>query len=107
MREATSRVLIAELLARGATISAYDPAARDEAQRIYADTPRFTLAGKANEALKDADALVVVTEWKEFRCPDFVELKALLKTPAIFDGRNLYESALLKEHDLEHYPIGR
>lgn len=107
MREATSRVLIAELLARGAIVSAYDPVALTEAKRIYGATAGLTFVDTPNEALRNADALAVVTEWKEFRCPEFAELKALLKTPIVFDGRNLYEPALLREHGFEHYPIGR
>lgn len=107
MREATSRVLIAELLARGASISAYDPAAIAEAQRIYGDKAGLTLVHSRNEALNGADALVIVTEWKEFRCPDFAELKALLKQPIIFDGRNLYETQALVELGFEYHAIGR
>jgi UDPglucose 6-dehydrogenase len=107
MREATSRVLIAELMARGASIAAYDPVAGDEARRIYGDIPGLILANSPGEALKNADALTVVTEWKEFRSPDFTEIKALLNAPVIFDGRNLYEPAMLKEMGFEHYAIGR
>lgn len=107
MREATSRVLIAELLARGASISAYDPVAIAEAQRIYGDKAGLTLVHSRNEALNGADALVIVTEWKEFRCPDFAELKALLKQPIIFDGRNLYETRALVELGIEYHAIGR
>ncbi len=107
MREATSRVLIAELLARGASISAYDPVAIAEAQRIYGDKVGLTLVHSRNEALNGADALVIVTEWKEFRCPDFAELKALLKQPIIFDGRNLYETQVLVELGFEYHAIGR
>jgi len=107
MREATSRILIAELLARGASISAYDPVAIAEAQRIYGDKAGLTLVHSRNEALNGADALVIVTEWKEFRCPDFAELKALLKQPIIFDGRNLYETQALAELGFEYHAIGR
>jgi UDPglucose 6-dehydrogenase len=107
MREATSRVLIGDLLARGATVSAYDPAAGMEARRIYGVSGKLTIVDAPNEAIKGADALVVVTEWKEFRCPDFDELKQLMKAPIVFDGRNLYEPALLKQYGFEHYPIGR
>ncbi|MBN8923486.1 MAG: UDP-glucose 6-dehydrogenase [Rhodanobacter sp. 68-29] len=107
MREATSRVLIADLLARGATVSAYDPVALDEARRIFGSKSELTLAGSPNQAAAGADALVIVTEWKEFRSPDFAELKNLLKAPIIFDGRNLYEPATMKDLGFEYYPIGR
>lgn len=107
MREATSRVLVADLLARGATVSAYDPVALGEARRIFGDRPGLTLADSPDQAVVDADALVIVTEWKEFRSPDFVELKSLLKTPVVFDGRNLYEPTALKEQGFEYHPIGR
>ncbi|WP_243039100.1 UDP-glucose dehydrogenase family protein [Dyella sedimenti] len=107
MREATSRVLIAELLARGATVSAYDPVAADEARRIYGDTSGLQLAARADETLKDADALVIVTEWKEFRSPDFTQLKTLLKAPVIFDGRNLYDPQEVSKHGIEYHSIGR
>jgi UDPglucose 6-dehydrogenase len=107
MREATSRVLIAELLARGASVSAYDPVANDEARRIYGDTSGLHLVARANEALTNADALIIVTEWKEFRSPDFTELKALLKAPIIFDGRNLYDPGEVSKHGVEYHAIGR
>jgi UDPglucose 6-dehydrogenase len=107
MREATSRVLIADLLARGATVSAYDPVALDEARRVFGDTPGLTLFDSPDRAAIGADALVIVTEWKEFRSPDFAELKNLLKAPIVFDGRNLYEPTAMKEQGFEHYPIGR
>ncbi|ULU25203.1 UDP-glucose dehydrogenase family protein [Dyella terrae] len=107
MREATSRVLINDLLAKGATVAAYDPVAREEAQRVFGDMPGLTLSRSQTEVLRDADALVVVTEWKEFRCPDFDEVKQLLQTPVVFDGRNLYEPRELKALGFEHYPIGR
>jgi UDPglucose 6-dehydrogenase len=107
MREAPSRVLITELLGRGASISAYDPVAVPEARRIFAAEPRVHFADSLLEALDQADALAIVTEWKEFRSPDFAEIRARLKTPAIFDGRNLYEPAEVRRHGLEYYAIGR
>lgn len=107
MREATSRVLIAELLSRGATISAYDPVAIPEARRIFANTAGLSFAGTSNDALKGADALIIVTEWKEFRSPNFSEITKLLKAAIVFDGRNLYAPLALKEHGIEYYPIGR
>ena len=107
MREAPSRVLIEGLLPKGATVNAYDPEAMEEAQRIYGDDPRLTLAGTPMAALRDADALIIVTEWKVFRSPDFAAIKAGLKQPVIFDGRNLYEPQAVRAHGLEYYPVGR
>ncbi|HSI50735.1 MAG TPA: UDP-glucose/GDP-mannose dehydrogenase family protein [Ideonella sp.] len=107
MREATSRVVIAELLARGASVNVYDPVAMDEARRIFGDEPRIAYASGPMQAVGGAEALVIVTEWKEFRSPDFDGLKAALKTPVIFDGRNLYEPALVREFGLDYEAIGR
>ena len=107
MREAPSRVLIEGLWQKGATVSAYDPEAMEEAQRIYGDDPRLTLAGTPMAALRDADALIIVTEWKVFRSPDFAAIKAGLKQPVIFDGRNLYEPQAVRAQGLEYYPVGR
>jgi UDPglucose 6-dehydrogenase len=107
MREAPSRQLIADLLAAGATVAAYDPVAMHEAQRIFADEPRLTLAEGALEALDGADALIIVTEWKEFRSPDFDVLKERLKEAVIFDGRNLYEPKLPRSFGIEYHAIGR
>jgi UDPglucose 6-dehydrogenase len=107
MREAPSLVLIADLLARGASIRAYDPVATHEAQRILGTNPRITYAATPMEALDGADALAIVTEWKEFRSPDFDAIKAKLKTPVIFDGRNLYDPATPRKAGLEYFAIGR
>ncbi len=107
MREAPSRVLIADLLARGAAVCAYDPAAMPEARGIYAGEARVTLAESPLAAAADADALVIVTEWKEFRSPDFDGLKGRLKQPVIFDGRNLYDPGLVRSAGFEYFPIGR
>ncbi len=107
MREAPSRTLIDELVGAGAAVRAYDPAARDEAKRIYADESRVEIVNTPMAALEGADALAIVTEWQEFRSPDFAAIKAKLKTPAIFDGRNLYDPAALAALGLEYYPIGR
>jgi UDPglucose 6-dehydrogenase len=107
MREAPSRVLIGELLARGAAVCAYDPAAMDEARRIYAGESRISFAASPLAAADSADALVVVTEWKEFRSPDFDGLKARLKQPVILDGRNLYDPALVRGAGFEYFGIGR
>ena len=107
MREAPSRELIADLFAAGATVAAYDPAAMDEAERIFGDDPRLSLAKNPVEALKDADALVIVTEWKEFRSPDFDTIKSELKNPLIFDGRNLYDPKFVRGMGIEYFAIGR
>ncbi len=107
MREAPSLVLLGELLARGASVSAYDPVAMPEARRIYQGESRVRFADSPMAALEGADALAIVTEWKEFRSPDFQRIKQLLGTPAIFDGRNLYDPAEVRQNGLEYYPIGR
>ena len=107
MREAASREVIADLLAAGATVTAYDPVAIHEAQRIYASEPRLTYAANPMLALDNADALVIVTEWKEFRSPDFDAIKSKLKSPVIFDGRNLYDPKLVRGLGIEYLAIGR
>ena len=107
MRAASSRVLIQGLWDMGATITAYDPVAMDESRRIFGTDPRLTYADSPMAALKDADALAIVTEWKEFRAPDFSQIKAALKTPAIFDGRNIYTPNQVKAAGIEYYAIGR
>lgn len=107
MREAASREVIADLLAHGATVTAYDPVAMHEAKRLYADEPRLTYADNPQAALNNADALVIVTEWKEFRSPDFDAIKAKLKHPVIFDGRNLYDPKLVRSQGFEYLAIGR
>ena len=107
MREASSRVLIDELIKVGATITAYDPVAMDEGKRIFKDEKNITFADTQDEALKNADALIIVTEWTEFRSPDFALIKASLKSPMIFDGRNLYDPKVLRALGFNYYPIGR
>ncbi|TBR07371.1 MAG: UDP-glucose/GDP-mannose dehydrogenase family protein, partial [Rugosibacter sp.] len=107
MREAPSRVLIEELFKRGATVCAYDPAAMHETQRIYGTEPRLEYAQNPMDALEGADMLAIVTEWKEFRAPDFSAIKAKLKTPVIFDGRNLYDPAHVRAAGLIYFAIGR
>ena len=107
MREAPSRVVIESLAQLGAAISAYDPVAMDEAKRLLGDTPRLTFAGNPLDACDGADALVVVTEWKEFRSPDFEMLHRRMKQPLIFDGRNLYEPDVVRSAGFEHVSIGR
>ena len=107
MREAPSRVIIKALLDRGATIVGFDPVAVEEARRLYAGENRVTFAANPMDAARGADALVIVTEWKIFRSPDFDELKRALKEPVIFDGRNLYEPSVVASHGLDYYAIGR
>ncbi|HEY8855960.1 MAG TPA: UDP-glucose/GDP-mannose dehydrogenase family protein [Rugosibacter sp.] len=107
MREAPSRVLIEELFKRGATVRAYDPVAIHETQRIYGTEPRLEYAQNPMDALEDADMLAIVTEWKEFRAPDFASIKTKLKTPVIFDGRNLYDPAHVRAAGLTYFAIGR
>ncbi len=107
MREATSIVLINELVARGAVVKVYDPKAMQEAQQFYLkDTPNLLYAKNKYDALEDCDCLVLVTEWKEFRSPDFLEIKERLKSPVIFDGRNQYNAKRLKELGFAYYEIG-
>lgn len=107
MRQAPSLDLIAELFRRGATVCAYDPVATAEAQRIFGDEPRLSYAANPMEALVDADALAIVTEWKEFRSPDFAAIRKALNFPVIFDGRNLYDPKQMVAEGIEYYAIGR
>ena len=107
LREAPALVLIDELLVRGATVQAYDPVAMPEARTQYADEPGVRFAPDARAALEGADALAVVTEWREFKSPDFEALVGLLREPVLFDGRNLYEPAVVRAAGLEHHGIGR
>ncbi|MBK7765969.1 MAG: UDP-glucose/GDP-mannose dehydrogenase family protein [Sulfuritalea sp.] len=107
MREAPSRALIGELFKRGAKVRAYDPVATHESKRIYGDEPRLSYASTPMDALEGADVLAIVTEWKEFRSPDFDAIKAKLKMPVIFDGRNLYDPAHPRAAGLEYQAIGR
>jgi UDPglucose 6-dehydrogenase len=107
LREAPSRTLIDDLLEAGATVRAYDPAAGAEAARLYAADKRVAIVDSARAALEGSDALAVVTEWQEFRSPDFDAIKATLKTPAIFDGRNLYEPAVMRALGIEYFAVGR
>ena len=107
MREASSRILINELIKAGASITAYDPVAMDEGKRIFKDEKHLTFADTQDEALKNADALIIVTEWTEFRSPDFALIKSSLKSPMIFDGRNLYDPKAVRALGFNYYPIGR
>jgi UDPglucose 6-dehydrogenase len=107
MRAASSRVVIEGLWEMGATVTAYDPVAMDEARRIFGDDARLRYELSPMAALSGADALVIVTEWKEFRVPNFEQVKAGLRAPVIFDGRNLYQPSQLREHGFEYFAIGR
>ncbi len=107
MREASSRRLLAQLWDAGAKVRAYDPEAQREAGRIFGERDDLVLCESAGDALQGADALAVVTEWKQFRSPDFARLKAALKDAAIFDGRNLYDPAEVEAAGLAYYGIGR
>jgi len=108
MREAPSRTIIDMLVKIGVRVRAYDPVAMDEARRIYGErVAELTLCRSAYEAVEGADALLIATEWQEFRSPDFDRLKELLKDPLIFDGRNLYDPAVLARFGFTYYGVGR
>ncbi len=107
MREAPSRAILKGLWERGATVSAYDPAAMNESRRIYGERADLQLVDSPMDALKGAEALLVVTEWKVFRSPNFDTMKSLLRNPVIIDGRNLYDPAVIREAGFEYFPIGR
>lgn len=107
MREASSRVLMERLWAQGAVVQAYDPEAMEECQRIYGSRTDLRLVGTKEAALVGASALVICTEWKAFRAPDFTQIIDLLKEPVIFDGRNLYEPDKMRKAGVTYYAIGR
>lgn len=107
MREAPSRIIINDLLRRGASVDAYDPVAINEAKRSLGDLPGLNFATSAEEALQDADALLIVTEWKEFKSPDFDGMRASLKQPVVFDGRNIYDPRLMRDMGFEYHGVGR
>jgi UDPglucose 6-dehydrogenase len=107
MREAPSRVVIDDLLARGATVTVYDPVAMHEAKRAIGDRAGLSYSEGPMQALEGADALLIVTEWKEFRSPDFDEIRKALKHPVVIDGRNMYPPALPRAAGLEYTSIGR
>ena len=107
MREAPSRVVINGLLARGASITAYDPVAMEEGRKVFAAESGVRFATSTVGALDGADALIIVTEWKEFRSPDFDDMKRRLKSPVVFDGRNLYDPVTMHEAGIEYYSMGR
>jgi UDPglucose 6-dehydrogenase len=107
MREAASRVLMESLWTAGAKVRAYDPVAMPECRRLYGERPDLILCKTGPEVLEGADALAIVTEWQEFRSPDFDAIKRALRTPVIFDGRNLYEPAHMEQLGFSYYAIGR
>ncbi|MBL8320537.1 MAG: UDP-glucose/GDP-mannose dehydrogenase family protein [Burkholderiaceae bacterium] len=107
MREAPSRVVVSELVRRGARLQAYDPVATGVAKHAFAALANLSFAPTQSAALNGADALVLITEWKEFRNPDFDAIKATLKLPLIFDGRNQYDPALMRALGIEYHAIGR
>lgn len=107
MREASSRELMEALWNAGAKVQAYDPVAMIECQRIYGEHPSLTLCDEKDETLNNADALVLVTEWNEFKSPNFDEIKKSLSQAVIFDGRNLYEPGLMQQLGFKYYAIGR
>ena len=107
MREAPSRNLLEALWQAGCTVQAFDPAAMNEARRIYGDRPDLQLRARPQDALQNADALVIITEWSLFRSPDFDAIRQALKQPLIFDGRNLYDPEFMRESGFIYYAIGR
>jgi len=107
MREAPSRVLMEALWNAGATVQAFDPEAMQECQRIYGNRDNLKLMGTKESTLNSADALIIVTEWSQFRVPDFNQIKDLLAEPVIFDGRNLYDPKRLSNKGFTYYSIGR
>ncbi|MCP9757729.1 UDP-glucose/GDP-mannose dehydrogenase family protein [Aquitalea sp. S1-19] len=107
MREAPSRAIVAELTRRGAEVVAFDPVATDEARRVMGDNAKLAFAADMDSALLGADALLIVTEWKAFRAPDFDRIRAALKHPLIIDGRNMYDPVWLRGEGFEYLAIGR
>jgi UDPglucose 6-dehydrogenase len=107
MRDAPSRIVLEALIEAGAAVQAFDPEAQEEARRLYGDKPGLSYYNSPKDALKQADALVIVTEWKQFRSPDFDLLSQQLQDKVIFDGRNMYEPGRVKRSGLAYYAIGR
>jgi UDPglucose 6-dehydrogenase len=107
MREASSRVLMEALWAAGAKVQAFDPVAHLEAERIYGQRPELTLAESATDALHGADALAIVTEWSQFRSPDFELIRQELRHPAVFDGRNMFDPNIITRFGLSYFSVGR
>jgi UDPglucose 6-dehydrogenase len=113
MREAPSRAIIKDILSQGGSVTVYDPVAIDEAIRVLSqelpanELDRITFVASAMQAVQDVDALFIVTEWKEFKTPDFAQLKTNMRNPVIFDGRNLFDAAMLAEQGFTYKAIGR
>ena len=107
MREAPSRPIVGALIERGARVVAYDPIAINEAKRVFGPIPALSYAKSPLDAVTNADALVVVTDWQEFQSPDFSELKRTLRQPLLFDGRNLFDPTQVRAAGLEYFGIGR
>jgi UDPglucose 6-dehydrogenase len=107
LREAPSCVIVRALAERGATVAAHDPQAMDAARKALADVAALEFAPTPMAALDGADALIIVTEWKAYRSPDFERVRAALRTPVVIDGRNLFDPALVREAGIEYHPIGR
>lgn len=107
MREAPSLSIVKDLIAAGATITAYDPVAMEEAHHSFANQPGLTFANSLLDACRQTDALLIATEWEEFRSPSFEDIKLVMRSPVIFDGRNLYEPDVLKDLGFEYFAIGR
>jgi UDPglucose 6-dehydrogenase len=107
MRDAPSRVLLEELWAAGASVRAFDPEAMQETQNLYPDESKLMLMGTPESVLPGADALIICTEWQQFKAPDFDLIKQRLNTPVIFDGRNLYDAERLARNGFQYFPMGR
>ena len=107
MREASSRTLIEAIWEAGGRVKAYDPVATKEARRIYGEPDNLVLCESADQALEGSDALIVITEWSEFRSPDFDSIRHALRQPVIFDGRNLYDPEVMRNLGFTYYSIGR
>ncbi|HCT63663.1 MAG TPA: UDP-glucose 6-dehydrogenase [Lachnospiraceae bacterium] len=107
MRQATSIIIVNELLKRGASIKAYDPKAAEAAKNIFGENDSIEYVNSKYKAVEGVDALVLVTEWKEFRSPDFDEIKKAMKEPIIFDGRNQYNDKIMSKIGFEYYRIGK
>lgn len=107
MRDAPSRVVLEALWHAGATIRAYDPEAMREARRIYGERQDFILCDTKESVLAGADALVIITDWPQFKAPDFESIRIQLRYPVIFDGRNLYDPARVRKYGIDYVPIGR
>lgn len=107
MREAPSRAVIDALTERGATVVAYDPVAREDAKRLYGDNSSFRIVDARDDVLAGSDALIIVTEWKEFRSPDYGAIKERLNSPIVFDGRNIFDPREMETLGIRYYAIGR